>query len=355
LVRLDPKEHPVLGQYVLVRVTDMSGIDLNTYEFDCDLTFCGLIMKPDGQILHTYGGRDENDAESHLSVASLLRVLEQALPEVGSDSARSAPPGHVSPLTVENMPPMARRIRQGKKPDCVHCHTVNEVRTEWARERKEWRQERAFRWPDPIQIGLRLEKTDQAFIREVISRSPAAKAKLRKGDRLRRMSTQPILTYGDVARVLHDTPSDGGSIDVVFTRDGKEMKGKIRVKKGWRVPTPEVFAWRPSKWPLSPKPGFGGPQLSPADLKRKRLPAGSFAFRVGYLVTWGPNRRTGLNARKAGIQKGDVVIRVGGKNDFRSMDHFHAWFRLTRKVGEVVPIEIIRSGKRKLIRLKTVE
>jgi len=37
------------------------------------------------------------------------------------------------------------------------------------------------------------------------------------------------------------------------------------------------------------------------------------------------------------------------------MHHFQAWFRLTRKIGETVPIEIIRSGKKKLIRLKTVE
>ena len=133
------------------------------------------------------------------------------------------------------------------------------------------------------------------------------------------------------------------------------MEGSLKPKKGWQRPTPEELAWRPSKWPLSPKPGFGGPELSASDLKRLGLPKGSFAFRISYLVTWGPHRHTGQNARKAGLRKGDIVTRVGGKNDFDSVGHFHAWFRLTRKVGEVVPIEILRAGKRKLVRMKAVE
>jgi hypothetical protein len=325
----------------------MSGVDLNVYDFDCDLTFCSLLMDPRGRILHTYGGRDATDAESHLSLPSLLRTMEKAL----ADYAPPGAAGRGPKRTVEDMPPMARRIAAGKKPNCVHCHTVNDTRTEWARERGDFRKEMAFRWPDPVQVGIRLEKGDQSFVREVVPKSAAARLKLAAGDRLKTIGAQKILTFGDVSRALRTD----GPFDVVWERDGKEMKGKLKPRNGWRVPTPEVFAWRPSKWPLSPKPGFGGPQLSAADLDRLGLPKGSFAFRIGYLVTWGPNRRTGLNARKAGLRKGDIVIRFAGKNDFSSMDHFHAWVRLRRKVGDVVPIEFLRAGKRKSVKMKLVE
>ena len=83
----------------------------NTFEFDCDLTFCALIMHPQGRILHTYGGRDEFDAESHLSVSSMLRVLEQAAAEFDPDIARLPLPDRAEARTVDQMPPMARRIR----------------------------------------------------------------------------------------------------------------------------------------------------------------------------------------------------------------------------------------------------
>jgi hypothetical protein len=352
LVRLDPEEHPVLRKFVFVRVTNMSGVDLDLFDFDCDLTFCALIMTPHGEILHTYGGRDEFDAESHLSVSSMLRVLEQAAAEFDDEVACA--PLWVKGQTVDQMPPMARRIRAGKKPDCIHCHTVNDVRTEWAREKRAWRQEQVFRWPDPVQVGLRLDKEDQALITEVIDGSPAAKLRLKKGDRLVKMGYQSILTYGDVCRVLHDTSLDGGTIAVEWARGDETQKGKLRLKRGWRIATPEVFAWRASKWPLSPKPGFGGPQLTKVELKGLGLAEDSFAFRVKYIVTWGKSAHTGRNAQQAGIRKGDVVIRIGGKNDFRSMGHFHAWFRLTRKTGEKVPIEILRNGNKRVIQLKAV-
>ena len=85
------------------------------------------------------------------------------------------------------------------------------------------------------------------------------------------------------------------------------------------------------------------------------VPEDHFAFRVTYMVTWGPNKHTGQNARQAGIRKGDVIVSVAGKYDFRDMNHYHAWFRLTQKVGTKVPVERIRNGKRETLQLKVIE
>lgn len=69
--------------------------------------------------------------------------------------------------------------------------------------------------------------------------------------------------------------------------------------------------------------------------------------RVTYLVTWGENRRFGEAARRAGLREGDVVLGAAGVRDFASIDHFHAWWRLTREVGETVVVETLRDGTRR--------
>ena len=133
------------------------------------------------------------------------------------------------------------------------------------------------------------------------------------------------------------------------------MTGTLKLAGGWKEATPLVFSWRPSKWPLSPKPGFGGAELSPRELKAAGLPEDAFAFRIGYVVTWGPNAHTGRNARKAGLRKGDIIVSVAGKDDFENHEHFHAWFRLTQKPGTEIPVVRLRAGKRETVLLPVVE
>ncbi len=64
-----------------VRVTNMAGVDLETYRFDYDLTFTALLMNADGTIYHTYGGRTWEDAQSHLSERAFADVLTRTLAE----------------------------------------------------------------------------------------------------------------------------------------------------------------------------------------------------------------------------------------------------------------------------------
>ena len=92
-------------------------------------------------------------------------------------------------------------------------------------------------------------------------------------------------------------------------------------------------------------------QEKEAEKKRLGIDVRKFAFRVGYLVTWGHNAASGKSAAAAGIRKGDVILSIDGKDDFESLNHFHAWFRLTREVGRHVVVEALRGGKRRRISL----
>jgi hypothetical protein len=327
----------------------MAGVDLTRYDFDRDLTFCVLLMHRDGTIYHTYGGRSWKDAQSHLSMPSLLSVLVRTLPE--HEKYRADPAGALvgTEWTVERLAPLARRIDAGDRPDCIHCHSVQDWEVASATERGTWVPEDAGVYPDPIQVGLAFDRDDQARIVRVVRNSAAEKAGLVVGDRIEEIAGRPIATFGDVQRALHRHRGEFLSMKV-----GPETRVTLRLGDHWRDPDPLLFSWRSMKWNLEPAPGFGGPQIDRSQIAELGLPPETFAFRVQYLVTWGHRAYTGRNARKAGIRKGDVILAVDGKRDFESVEHFHSWFRLTKHVGQTIPVELMRAAETRVIELPVV-
>ena len=92
----------------------MAGVDLNVYTFDYDLTFAALLMNGDGTIYHRYGTRDEGDAAGRLSTASLVRLLRETLEEHAAYQKAPRPPPPRAPRTVQEVPPMARKLQKTK-------------------------------------------------------------------------------------------------------------------------------------------------------------------------------------------------------------------------------------------------
>lgn len=342
-------------QYIAVRVTSMAGVDLETFRFDYDLTFNALLMNADGTVYHTFGGRTWEGAERYLAESTFVRVMQQALLEHEAYQKAPQHPAKRPIRTIEDLPAARKRLKAGQQADCYHCHTVHDFMTEGARDAKRFKVEDVFRWPDPIQVGLTLDPEQQAVVAGVLEASAAAAIDLRVGDRLLTLGDQNILTFGDVQRVLHDALPGETTLPVRWEREGQPHSSKLQLDGGWKRPTPLVFSWRPSKWPLSPKPGFGGPRLTRAELEAQGLERDAFAFRINYFVTWGPSSHTGRSATDAGLRDGDVVFALDGKRDFQSVDHFHSWFRLTRKLGKEVLVEVIRAGERLTIELPVIE
>ena len=368
----------------------MSGIDLERYPFDYDLTFCALLMRADGHLYHTFGGRTWRDAQSHLSIPAFLRVLQ-----ITDEEHRAEPPAPKRKprpsRTVEQLPPLARRIAAGNRPDCVHCHNVHDWQMQTEVEAKTWERKKAWRFPDPIQWGLELDAIEQNRVSAVHRAGAKARiargddgeplgAPLEVGDRIVRIVETPIATFGDIVRTM-DRLGDARSVTIEVSRkkaweawhrartesERKEPNKHssatahpptetivLALDENWRVPDPLVYSWRSLKWNLEPAPGFGGPQLTPKELAKLALPTGTFAYRVQYLVTWGPRKHTGQNAARAGIRKGDVILALAEKRDFETIEHVHSWFRLTRKIGDVVPIEILRGGEKRVVKLEVV-
>jgi len=341
--------------YVPVRVLDMKGIDLNVFRFDFDLTFAALVMNADGTIYHHYGNRDATAADSHLSEASLARLLRDSLVDHAAYQRRPAPPPKAAPDLVEETPPMKERIARGKAPKCFHCHTVRDMRREMAARKGTWNISGAWRWPSSARVGFRLDRDVQTTVTEVTARTAAARAGLKVGDELVRVGGRRVRTEGDVQSVLDLASGARASIPLEWTRDGAAEQGVLRLAKGWKEGSPRELAWRSQMWYLDPRPGFGGKDLGADEKQELGLPRDGYALRIGYLVTWGTHSRTGRNARSAGLRKGDVVYSVDGKADFEDQRHFHAWFRMTRKIGKTAELLVLRDGKKKTVRLPIIE
>ncbi len=333
----------------------MKGVDLELYQFDFDLTFCALLMNADGTIYHTYGGRTWEDPQSYLSSSAFARVLERTLLEHAEYQKHPQPPEPRPARTIEQMPPGVRRLAAGKAPECYHCHVVHDFMTEDLRDQKRFQLADAFRWPDPMQIGLTLDAEDQALVAAVAEASPAAASGLQEQDRLIRFGKQSVLTFGDVQRVLQEAGGGATTLPIQWERDGKLHEASLTLGDNWKEPDPLVYSWRASKWPLSPRPGFGGARLSRGELDEAGLESATFALRIQYLVDWGPAAYTGQNALEAGLRKGDLVLAIDGQAHFVSSDHFHSWFRLRLKSGRAVPVEILREGERSVIQLPVID
>ena len=336
-------------KYICIKVTDMRDHDINNMRFDFGLTFFMILAHPKGRIYHRYGGRDGRDPLSWLSVSSLERTLEKTLEEheryvAGGGKGR---PDKVLPRkTIFDIPVFARQWKRRKrKPDCIQCHVVNSaIRDQLAAENK-LRKDMIFRYPPPAKIGLTMNPIDQDLIHKIKKDSIAAKAGLRKGDRLTQIGKTRILTIADIQWALQQPPRRRTTLPIRFVREGKPASGTLLLEKGWQIGTPEEVAWRPWKWGLSPKPGFGGVAIDAKEKALLGIDPKTFAFRVNYLVTWGPFAYTGKNAARAGLRKGDIVVSVAGKNDFHSVADFHAWFRLTQKPGTKIQLQIRRNKK----------
>jgi len=323
----------------------MRGIDLARYRFDFDLTFAVLLLHPDGHVYHRYGARDVRGANVWLSAESFARVLETTLDEHELYTKDPAPPVSVDPVRLEEVPAFAERD-QGK---CIHCHNVLESLYRQRANDDRLRPEDLWVFPTPDRIGIDLDRDDQRRVTKLTEGSPAALAGLAPGDHILRIGDTAVATASDVMFALDQVPATGGELTIHYRRGETRSTAKLALPDGWRTDTPLGFSWRPLKWGLDPVPGFGGPLLTDGERTEAGLDEEPFAFRIDYFVTWGPRAYSGRRARKAGLREGDLVYQVNDLREFASIDHFHAWWRLTRKPGDEVTIHLLRDGERREI------
>lgn len=351
MVRTPPEFAEQAQHYVCARITDMREVDLDFVRFDFDLTMAVVLMHPDGTVYHRYGARAADDATAWMSVPHLVTLLRDTLDDHRAYERAPAPPAQRAPRRAIDLPPLRRQLDEGRQLDCVHCHTVHDTEHRHAVEQGTWRDEQKWLYPDPARIGLELDPGDQRRVVAVAADSAAARTGLAPGDEVLACGVQAnVRTIADLSWALHQVPFAGGPLAITVRRDGATAERTLELAPGWKVCAPRDYAWRPFQWNLSPAPGFGGPPLDAAAKAKLGIDPAVFAFRVQYLVDWGPRATRGRAAHAAGIRKGDVVLSFAGRSDFGSTNELHAWVRLGLQVGQEVEVELLRRGARHTVR-----
>jgi hypothetical protein len=355
LVDTDPQLKPLLDQFVRVRIVSTNGLDLETFQFDTDQSWTMFMLNADGTIYGRFGTRSHrSEWIGDVSLEGMAKALEGAL-ELHKDVATNRPalagkrgakpefdrpeklPAHLGKYT-------AHLDWQDKLvASCIHCHQIGDAQRQLAFERTgRLAPEQLFPFPHPKTIGLILDPTERATVKEVKTDSVAAAAGLQIGDVLKSMNQQPLLSIADVQWVLHGVPNSGGSIDVAFQRQGELHSAQLSLPARWREQ--DDISWRASTWELRRR-ALGGlylVEVHPDDRAKLDLPANRLCLKVSHAGRYAPHNL----AYEAGVRDGDIVIQFDGhEHPLRETDLIARTLQ-NRASDDPARVTVLRSGQR---------
>ena len=104
-------------------------------------------------------------------------------------------------------------------------------------------------------------------------------------------------------------------------------------------------------WSLDPKLGFWAVPLKPEELAKRKVKVGGNAF----LIKWiNNNIPAGREMLKAGFKQNDVLVEYAGKPITMDMRGMNTDLRINYKVGQRLPLTVMRGGKRITAQVKLV-
>jgi serine protease Do len=355
LVNKDPRIRPLLDRFVCGRVVSANGLDLSLFQFDTDQSFAAFLLNADGTVYGRFGTRSHRTAwADDVSVEGLARALEGALalheqyPKNKAELAgKKGPPPEFA--TPEKYPFL--KGRYGPQLDhgpnvvrsCIHCHQIGDAQRRWHRDRGAAISEKVlFPYPHPKAIGLILDPRERATVLRSEKDSPAERAGFQKGDAILKLEGQPLLSLADVQWVLHQGDPAGASLKAKVRRGEREVELTLTLPKGWRQR--DDLSWRASSWELR-RMVTGGLLLksTPAEQRTKLgLADGDMALTVEHVGQYSPHDA----AKRAGFQKGDVLVSFDGKTALHRESDLIAHALAQHKPGARIDVTILRGGKK---------
>ena len=313
----------------------MNGVNLNQFPFDYDLTWMAFFQDDRGRTYTRYGGREDEEAESHLNRDSLVAVMQRVLQlhqrrQVQPVNAYEPAAGSVH--TAEDIPPMKTMLAR-REVKCIHCHDVKAARLRDRRDRGTLTKDMVFAYPSPQRLGIHLDAVAQQRVRKVDQDSAAHRAGVRAGDQLQTIDGQRVITFGDATRVLELVPKTGGATQLTWLRDGKEHAAAVRLPGGWHQGGDP--SWRSSTGAVGPSSGFWGKRANAQQRSSLGIGPQQLAIQVNFI--WSPW------AKRSGVQHGDVVISVDGNSKDMTIRQLQSYLHLNRDWGEVAKFTVRRG------------
>jgi hypothetical protein len=123
----------------------------------------------------------------------------------------------------------------------------------------------------------------------------------------------------------------------------------VKVEPRWKQ---YDFSWRASMWNAAPRLQVWTPLVPAEDMTKLGLPATSSAFEMRWINRESPG---GQRAFADGLREKDIVIAVAGKPFFGNSNQFHAHIKLNYKIGDDLPLTVLRDGQRQELKIRLVE
>jgi hypothetical protein len=309
-------------------LTRIDTLDLNLFEFDYDLTFMVFFLDAEGKVYARYGGRDAESPDNRQSLEGLHYTMNSVLEMHSREQKVFAQKSQESPKFIREVSGSPRSGR------CLHCHQVKEVLAADLQKKGQWSRDLVWRYPLPENVGFEVEVDRGNVVKKVAGKSPASVAGLQAGDIVQRLGEVPLHSFADIQFALDRAPR-AGTIEMVWQRGAKVMKGNLRLADSWRKTD---ISWRPSLAHLVPAIRLYGTDLTSQEKKALGLAAKQLAFRQKDQV---PGQ-----AKVAGVCPGDIILGVDDKHLEMDVTAFVHYIERNYLVGDQVTINLLRDGKR---------
>ena len=313
--------------FVRVRLLQITGYDLNIFDFDHDLTWAAFFMNAEGLVYGRFGGRDAKGPDTRNTLLGLRFAMQKAL-QVHKQHAKDKPQLS-APVFVEKYASARKVARNG----CIHCHQVKEIQRQEAMDAGTWKRDNVWVYPLPENIGITLNKDRGNEVQAVLPASPAAGIGVKAGDVIQKLNGRNVFSFADAQYALHRATARG-DIDVTWARAGQATTGTLKLAEGWRKTN---LTWRPSMLDLLPSLTVFGYDLTAKEKRSLGLEEKQLAFRQVSPVH--------SEAQAMGVREGDVIVGVDNLKMEITAEAFLGYVRQNYLVGDRLTLNILRDGK----------
>ena len=342
------------AKFVSVRQVEMKGVDLSLFQFDHDLNWAAMFINADGVVYARYGTQSAEGADAYNSIDGLITTMNRVLELHANYPAnrqelvgkRGTPKPHSSALELPGLSNPAKYAQETTRSNCIHCHNIHDAEHQHALDTGKWSPELMWKYPLPDNIGLKIDRSHGIRINEVIRDSAAAVAGLQAGQEILRVNGQRMTSIADMQWVLHNLPGTETSVALETAGGGRFT---VKLASGWRKTD---FSWRGSMWNAPPKLNMWMPELSAEKKLQLGLPANDSPLEVRWI-----NRSAngGKQAYADGLREKDIIVALAGQPLRMKTNQFQAHVKMRYKVGQKLPLTILRDGKQFDLNIELVD
>jgi len=341
-------------KFVAVRQVEMKGVDLSLFQFDHDLNWAGMFINGDGVIYARYGTQSSEGSDAYNSIEGLMRTMDRVLelhagyPANAAELKGKRGPDKpaASALEMPGLRNPAKYAQQTTRQNCIHCHNIHDAEHQHALDSGTYSPKMLWKYPLPDSIGLVIDRLSGIRISKVLPDSAATTARLQPDEDVVRMNGQRIASIADMQWVLHHLPFDDTQVELETSKSGKKT---LTLKSGWKK---HDFSWRGSMWNAPPRFQIWTPVLGAEAKEKLGLPESDTPLEVRWINT---DSAGGKQALSDGLKEKDVIVALAGQPIRMDSREFNAHLKLNYKVGDTLPLTILRDNKRQEVKLKLVD